>query len=464
MRVRRGRGGLTPRVPDRPRVERSCAWPRTRWSRVTGRCPQGGWAWRSAIQAPHYQTDRDVGAASIGAGLLAAYAVTRRCRATGAPPWPRATSCSASPSRRRRAALARLGRSERASGRRRTSRASTTARPGSATTSGGCSASTREPRFRDGALAGMRWLVAQAEGPSCPADVVLVAVDGRSVLARRATTASAWARRASSSTLDAFADRTGDPTFRAYARAGAARLRQLTARRHAPAAARLRGRDPRDRVPVRLGRRGVHVPRALRARSRPGRSRDRARAAALGERPGGRGPLGRAVLADQSRQRGDAASGFELGAAGIAWVNLRAYERDRRSRVPRSRAPRGRVAAGPWRSADRRGPSCPATPPSRSTSGSTAARPGSAGCWRTSLVRALTRLRTARPPGRRSSGLRAARGPRSPRGVLVRQPDRRPATAARRALMALGLRRDRRASPPGSPDGPAAARAGRVAG
>ena len=39
--------------------------------------PQGGWAWRSAIQAPHHQTDRDVGAASIGEGLLAAYAVTR---------------------------------------------------------------------------------------------------------------------------------------------------------------------------------------------------------------------------------------------------------------------------------------------------------------------------------------------------------------------------------------------------
>ena len=42
--------------------------------------PTGGWAWRSAIQAPHYQTDRDVGAASIGEGLLAAYGVTRDAR------------------------------------------------------------------------------------------------------------------------------------------------------------------------------------------------------------------------------------------------------------------------------------------------------------------------------------------------------------------------------------------------
>ena len=102
--------------------------------------PSGGWAWRSSIQAPHYQTDRDVGAASIGEGLLAAYAVTGEVRY-------------------RRAAIAAgdflLGVAEPAAGglrwpdwadpdgraRRRTSRASTTAPPGSATTSGSCSRS-----------------------------------------------------------------------------------------------------------------------------------------------------------------------------------------------------------------------------------------------------------------------------------------------------------------------------------
>ena len=42
--------------------------------------PEGGSAWRSAIQAPHHHTDRDVGAASIGEGLLAAYAVTHDAR------------------------------------------------------------------------------------------------------------------------------------------------------------------------------------------------------------------------------------------------------------------------------------------------------------------------------------------------------------------------------------------------
>jgi len=40
----------------------------------------GGWAWRSSIQAPHYFTDRDVGAAGIAMGLLAAYHTTHRRR------------------------------------------------------------------------------------------------------------------------------------------------------------------------------------------------------------------------------------------------------------------------------------------------------------------------------------------------------------------------------------------------
>jgi uncharacterized protein YyaL (SSP411 family) len=36
----------------------------------------GGWAWHSVIQAPNLQVDRDVGAASSGMGLLAAYETT----------------------------------------------------------------------------------------------------------------------------------------------------------------------------------------------------------------------------------------------------------------------------------------------------------------------------------------------------------------------------------------------------
>ena len=38
--------------------------------------PRPGEAWRSVIQAPNFQTDRDVGAASVGMGLIAAYDVT----------------------------------------------------------------------------------------------------------------------------------------------------------------------------------------------------------------------------------------------------------------------------------------------------------------------------------------------------------------------------------------------------
>ena len=102
--------------------------------------PRGGRAWRSSIQAPHYQTDRDVGAASIGEGLLASYAVTRDIRylraAVAAGDFllgvaePAAGACAG-----------RTGQIQTGCGRRRTSRASTTAQRGSATTSGDSSGS-----------------------------------------------------------------------------------------------------------------------------------------------------------------------------------------------------------------------------------------------------------------------------------------------------------------------------------
>src|SRR3954463_198306 len=69
----------SPRVRDQPalKVTRMAADSLVARHRVM---PEGGWAWRSSIQAPHYQTDRDVGAASVGEGLLAAYAVTGDAR------------------------------------------------------------------------------------------------------------------------------------------------------------------------------------------------------------------------------------------------------------------------------------------------------------------------------------------------------------------------------------------------
>src|SRR4029077_2792823 len=86
---------------------------------------------------------------------------------------------------------------------------------------------TRASRFKSGSLAGMRWLIAQAEGPSCP----------QAGCSWRWTDDPDWrvgyngvgmGQAGIVLVLDAFADRTGSPTFRAYARAGAARLRELT--------------------------------------------------------------------------------------------------------------------------------------------------------------------------------------------------------------------------------------------
>src|SRR4051794_33540860 len=185
--------------------------------------PEGGWAWQSSIQAPHYQTDRDVGAASIGAGLLAAYAVTGDAR-------------------HRRAAIAAgdflLGVAEPAAGGLRWpdwadpdgSRSSThftSFDDGAAGVSDflwKLYAVTRKPRFRAAALAGVRWVVAQAEGPSCP-EVACTWTWTDDPSWRVAYNGVGMGQAGIVLALDAFADRTGNPMFRSYARAGAAQLR-----------------------------------------------------------------------------------------------------------------------------------------------------------------------------------------------------------------------------------------------
>src|SRR4051794_3833699 len=156
----------SPRVPDRLalHVARMAADSLVRRHREM---PEGGWAWRSSIQAPHYQTDRDVGAAGVGAGLLAAYAVTHDARyrraavsagdfllsvaepADGGLRWPDWADPSGE----------------------RSETHFTSFDDGAAGISDylwRLSDVTGEKRFRDGALAGMRWLGAQAEGPSRP--------------------------------------------------------------------------------------------------------------------------------------------------------------------------------------------------------------------------------------------------------------------------------------------------------
>src|SRR4051812_30150654 len=154
------------RVPDRPaiKVVRMAADSLVARHRAM---PKGGWAWRSAIQAPHHQTDRDVGAASIGEGLLAAYAVTHD---------PRYKQAAV------KAGDYLLGVAEPAAGGLRwpdwadpSGRRSTTHFTSFDDGAAGISDYlwklfdvTRAQRFRTGALKGMRWLIARAEGPDCP--------------------------------------------------------------------------------------------------------------------------------------------------------------------------------------------------------------------------------------------------------------------------------------------------------
>jgi hypothetical protein len=285
------------------------------------RMPEGGWAWRSSIQAPHYQTDRDVGAASIGEGLLAAYAVTHDAR------YVRAAAAAGD---------FLLGVAEPVGGGlrwpdwadpngRRSSTHFTSFDDGAAGISDylwRLFEVTKAQRFRAGALAGMHWLIAQAKGSSCPAVCNWSWTDDPSW--RVAYNGFGMGQAGIVWTLDAFADRTGNPSFRTYARAGAASLRLLTDRGKRPlpegskgtvfgtgflsgaagAASTFLGRYAHDRDPADL----ATARRLLRW----------VNAQAVADHRGGlRWPL--------ALHHTSSSAGFELGAAGIAWVNLQAY-------------------------------------------------------------------------------------------------------------------------------------------
>ena len=258
------------------------------------RVPTGGWGWRSDARARHLPTGRDAGAAGIGAALLATYAVTADARyrdaaiaagdfllgvaepSHGGLRWPG----WADPDGRRSAAHY------------------TSFDDGAAGISDflwQLSSATGVQRFRTAALAGMRWLVSRAGGPRCP----------------QAACAWRWTDDASPGvmyrgvgrglagivlTLDAFADRTGDPLWRRYARAGANLLRGLPAP---------------DRADFLDGSAGIAY--AFIERYRHDRSTwDLAKAR---------------VLLSEARRRAlpGGPSGFDLGAAGLAWVQLQAF-------------------------------------------------------------------------------------------------------------------------------------------
>ena len=318
------RPGAAPDAIDRPAIEvvRMAAD-----SLVARRLamPKGGWAWRSSIQRPHYQTDRDVGAAGIGEGLLAAHAVT------GDPRYKRAAV---------EAGDYLLGVAEPAAGGLRwpdwadpDGHRSTTHFTSFDDGAAGISdylwrlfEVTREPRFRAGALAGMRWLVAQAEGRSCPETACSWSwTDDPSW--RIAYYGVGMGQAGIVLALDTFADRTGDSSFRAYARAGAVRLRALTANGTRPLP---RGNDTEQGGTLDTGFLSGSAGAAHMFLERYRRDRDPADLAAA------RGLLrwvnaqaatddaGGVSWPSAEHEGAWTASGFELGVAGIAWVNHQA--------------------------------------------------------------------------------------------------------------------------------------------
>ena len=370
--------------------------------------PEGGWAWRSSIQAPHYQTDRDVGAASIGEGLLAAYAVTDDAALQARRRRRRATTCWASPSRPPAACAGPTGRIRAASGRRRTSRASTTARPGSATTSGGCSG-----RRASGASGRGRWRACagwsrRPKARHARRVVVLVAVDRRSVLARRLQRRrhGPGGHRPRARRVRRPHRRSDLPRLRACRRRAASRAHRAMARARCRAAPRTTPprpgsspAPPERRTCSSSATRAIEIPPI--SRPRAGCCdwvNDQAVADALGRAVAGRSRASSAAIAGRIRARGLRASRGSTcgrsGATGDARVprrrppggGLAAVRRDRR--IGMGRAAGDATVSGPCRARQRRGRD-------------------RLGARRTSLARASTRPQTGRPLGRRSRRLRA---------------------------------------------------------
>jgi Lanthionine synthetase C-like protein len=287
--------------------------------------PSGGWAWRSGIQAPHFHTDRDVGAASVGEGLLAAYSVTGDHRYLNAavhagdyllgiaepdggglrwPDWAdpdgaRSDTHFTSHDDGAAGISDYLARLHRVSG---------------------------MTRFRTGALAGVRWLMEQARSgfsEPCPHVCTWPWTDDPT----RTETWSGFGMGLGGivSTLDAFSARTGDRLQRAYARAGRNALLRLTDD----------GRRPLPEQPGATTRKtGFFAGSAGAAKVLLARDGEADRAAArrllawvnrqgiAATRGGLRWPLALDPVGGDNRL---SATGFQEGSAGIAWVNLHAY-------------------------------------------------------------------------------------------------------------------------------------------
>ena len=184
---------------------------------------------------------------------------------------------------------------------------------------------TGELRFRTAALGGMRWVVAQAAGTSCPQTECSwrwtddpsddVAYNGVGMGQAGIVLA-----------LDTFADATGDRTFRLYARAGAARLRALTedGRRPLPQGSQHTGVFETGFLNGSAGAAYVFLERYAHDHARVDLETAKRLLGWVNQQAeaDGRGGFRWPLAVDDAA----ASSGFELGTAGIAWVNVRAAQ------------------------------------------------------------------------------------------------------------------------------------------
>jgi lantibiotic modifying enzyme len=191
-------------------------------------------AWRSAIQGPHLQTDRDVGAASVIVGLLGLHDVTAdpayMRAAVRAGDWLLAVA------QRQRGGLTwpdHVDRAGHPAADHYTSFDDGT--PGIADSLWRLWAATGDRRYRAAAIAGMRWMERVAQSPpgsGCPRRYCrwrYETAGGDDTIRTGMGEGNAGIVYA----FDVFAQRTGDRGFKRYAIAGASYLRRLISRQGA---------------------------------------------------------------------------------------------------------------------------------------------------------------------------------------------------------------------------------------